>query len=359
MATVKKKKKSNFVDQVVNGEYQSIFSKNNAGTGSNTVSLLGDDSPFLSTQKKSSFADQVVNGTYESIINTVPKSSKGEKETTTLSSRVGNINKEGYKSTGKKYGDYKYQGYKERKDYEIYEKEGKYYYYDAKRKSYIPMDQAELTTPELDKKSYEEAKKQGYTGSKDTLKISDRIKLDTANLTEEEYKDYKKDLERQQEDKEEAEKRKNRVRVGGAGLKGSLGELETLFSNAGANIDDNIIEPVRDVKDNYKVGKMTEQLGLEAYKKMTGEKNNYDKIRKEYDKYVTFNEDIVNNANYLDQAIQTIPNQVGGLIAGAKGGGIGGIAGAILGGGVGAVATRTPQGALVGAEKGAKFLGQA
>ena len=359
MATVKKKKKSNFVDQVVNGEYQSIFSKNNAGTGSNTVSLLGDDSPFLSTQKKSSFADQVVNGTYDSIINTVPKSSKGEKETTTLSSRVGNINKEGYKSTGKKYGDYKYQGYKERKDYEIYEKEGKYYYYDAKRKSYIPMDQVELTTPELDKKSYEEAKKQGYTGSKDTLKISDRIKLDTANLTEEEYKDYKKDLERQQEDKEEAEKRKNRVRVGGAGLKGSLGELETLFSNAGANIDDNIIEPVRDVKDNYKVGKMTEQLGLEAYKKMTGEKNDYDKIRKEYDKYVTFNEDIVNNANYLDQAIQTIPNQVGGLIAGAKGGGIGGIAGAILGGGVGAVATRTPQGALVGAEKGAKFLGQA
>lgn len=359
MATVKKKKKSNFVDQVVNGEYQSIFSKNNAGTGSNTVSLLGDDSPFLSTQKKSSFADQVVNGTYESIINNVPKSSKGEKETTTLSSSVGNINKEGYKSTGKKYGDYKYQGYKERKDYEIYEKEGKYYYYDVKRKSYIPMDQAELTTPELDKKSYEEAKKQGYTGSKDTLKIADRIKLDTANLTEEEYKDYKKDLERQQEDKEETEKRKNRVRVGGAGLKGSLGELETLFSNAGANIDDNIIEPVRDVKDNYKVGKMTEQLGLEAYKKMTGEKNDYDKIRKEYDKYVTFNEDIINNANYLDQAIQTIPNQVGGLIAGAKGGGVGGIAGAILGGGVGAVATRTPQGALAGAEKGAKFLGQA
>lgn len=359
MATVKKKKKSNFVDQVVNGEYQSIFSKNNAGTGSATVSLLGDDSPFLSTQKKSSFADQVVNGTYESIINTVPKSSKGKKETTTLSSSVGNINKEGYKSTGKKYGDYKYQGYKERKNYEIYEKEGKYYYYDAKRKSYIPMDQAELTTPELDKKSYEEAKKQGYKGSKDTLKIADRIKLDTANLTEEEYKDYKKDLERQQEDKEETEKRKNRVRVGGTGLKGSLGELETLFSNAGANIDDNIIEPVRDVKDNYKVGKMTEQLGLEAYKKMTGEKNDYDKIRKEYDKYVTFNEDIINDANYLDQAIQTIPNQVGGLIAGAKGGGIVGIAGAILGGGVGAVATRTPQGALVGAEKGAKFLGQA
>lgn len=359
MATVKKKKKSNFVDQVVNGEYQSIFSKNNVGTGSNTVSLLGDDSPFLSTQKKSSFADKVVNGTYESIINTVPKSSKGKKETTTLSSIVGNVNKEGYKSTGKKYGDYKYQGYKERKDYEIYEKEGKYYYYDAKRKSYISMDQAELTTPELDKKSYEEAKKQGYTGSKDTLKISDRIKLDTANITEEEYKDYKKDLERQQEDKEEAEKRKNRVRVGGTGLKGSLGELETLFSNAGANIDDNIIEPVRDVKDNYKVGKMTEQLGLEAYKKMTGEKNDYDKIRKEYDKYVTFNEDIVNNTNYLDQAIQTIPNQIGGLIAGAKGGGIGGIAGAILGGGVGAVATRTPQGTLVGAEKGAKFLGQA
>ena len=73
MASVKKKKKSNFVDQVVNGEYQSIFSKNNAGTGSNTVSLLGDDSPFLSTQKKSSFADQVIGGTFEPFVDTTPK----------------------------------------------------------------------------------------------------------------------------------------------------------------------------------------------------------------------------------------------------------------------------------------------
>lgn len=88
MATVKKKKKSNFVDQVVNGEYQSIFSKNNAGTGSNTVSLLGDDSPFLSTQKKSSFADQVVNGTYDSIINTVPKSTNKKEIETEKSSKI-------------------------------------------------------------------------------------------------------------------------------------------------------------------------------------------------------------------------------------------------------------------------------
>ena len=87
MATVKKKKKSNFVDQVVNGEYQSIFSKNNAGTGSNTVSLLGDDSPFLSTHKKSSFAYQVVSGTYDWFINTIPKISKGEKKTLLVRAR--------------------------------------------------------------------------------------------------------------------------------------------------------------------------------------------------------------------------------------------------------------------------------
>ena len=99
MATVKKKKKSNFVDQVVNGEYQSIFSKNNAGTGSNTVSLLGDDSPFLSTQKKSSFADQVVNGTYESIINDVPKiTNKKEIETEKISK---NSAKKDYSSLSK------------------------------------------------------------------------------------------------------------------------------------------------------------------------------------------------------------------------------------------------------------------
>ena len=99
MATVKKKKKSNFVDQVVNGEYQSIFSKNNAGTGSNTVSLLGDDSPFLSTQKKSSFADQVVNGTYESIINDVPKSTNKKESETEKSSK--NSAKKDYSSLSK------------------------------------------------------------------------------------------------------------------------------------------------------------------------------------------------------------------------------------------------------------------
>lgn len=110
MATVKKKKKSNFVDQVVNGEYQSIFNKNNTGassnknvtnastpsnktsstiiTGSATGSLLGDDSPFLSTQKKSSFVDQVIGGTFESSINTTSNSTNKKESETEKSSKI-------------------------------------------------------------------------------------------------------------------------------------------------------------------------------------------------------------------------------------------------------------------------------
>ena len=92
MASVKKKKKSNFADQVINGDYQSVFSGGNTGIGSNksvgitsnktnstistgstTGSLLGNDSPFLSTQKKSSFVDQVIGGTFEPFVDTTPK----------------------------------------------------------------------------------------------------------------------------------------------------------------------------------------------------------------------------------------------------------------------------------------------
>lgn len=81
MASVKKKKKSNFADQVINGDYQSVFSGGNTGIGSNKSvgitsnkrSLLGDDSPFLSTKKKSSFADQVIGGTFEPFVDTTPK----------------------------------------------------------------------------------------------------------------------------------------------------------------------------------------------------------------------------------------------------------------------------------------------
>ena len=131
-------------------------------------------------------------------------------------------------------------------------------------------------------------------------------------------------------------------------------------------LDEEVIEPIKDSKKNYEFGKLTEDLGLESYKKMMGEENEYDKIKKKYDVYITNHPDLINDANLLDQTIQTLPNQVGALTSGIKSGGlgagIGAVGGALIGatagilgtGGVGAGA-----GATAGATTGAKLLGGA
>lgn len=394
-----KKKKKSFSEQVLTGEYKSSLSResvapalkktNKSMANARSVAEAGkgissDGSLFSAFEDGYNLGDisrTIVKGTkklgntiadtggklLEAPVKTLedfivnPLGGKDtdqkQKQAVKLSPTAGQVNQEGYKDVGTTYGRYKYQNYAERKDYKIYEKEGKYYYYDEKRKVYTPINQAELTSKELDKQNYKEAVKLGYSGDKDTLKIEDKIKLDTSRLTEEEYKDYKKDLERQQKDEEEQQKRDNKVRIGGAGIRGALGELTYLFGNAGESIDENIIEPIRDAGSNYELGAMTERLGLEAYKKMMGEENNYDELKKEYETYTQFNQDIVSEGNHLDQTFQTMPNQIGGLWSGIKGGGVGGTLGAIGGGILGAVITKTPEGTLAGAQTGAKLLG--
>lgn len=280
-------------------------------------------------------------------------------KTTTKREGTGTTNEEGYTYTGRNWGDYWYQAYSTNKDLKIYEKDGKYFvqYSDGK---YQNVDNISfMTTKEANTKALEEAKKLGYKANTSNLSISNQIKLDTANLTSEEQQEYTEDLIRQQKDKLEDLERKNKVHTGGNGVRGAIGGIKAYASNLIESIDNNIVEPIANAKDNYNVGKMTEALGMEAYKKMMGEENNYDELKEEYDKFITFNEDIVSEGNYLDQTIQTLPNQIGGLAAGIKRGGLSSAAGAILGGAVGAVTTKTPQGAAAGATTGAKWLGGA
>lgn len=123
-------------------------------------------------------------------------------------------------------------------------------------------------------------------------------------------------------------------------------------------VDEEIVDPLRDSKKNYQFGKLTEKLGMESYKRMNGEANDYDKVKKQYDKFIAKNPELVNDANYLDQTIQTLPNSIGGLVSGVKGGGIGAGIGAIGGAIIGAVTTGGA-GAGAGALAGAKWLGGA
>lgn len=279
---------------------------------------------------------------------------------------AGITDSEGYTTTGLVYGDYWYQNYAKDKNNPIVEKEGKYYVYKGTNSTsgkgiYQPVDTMTfMTTKELDKKNYEEAVEQGYIGGKnDVKKIANQIKLDSTNLTDKEKEEYAEDLRRQEADAIEDLKRANQIHYSGSGLKGALGELKHLLGNAGEKIDEEIVEPITTAKDSYKLSKMSEELGLEAYKKMMGEENNYDSLKEEMDKYTKFNEDIVYDSNYLSQSIQSLPNQVGGFLAGVKEGGIGATIGATGGAIIGGATTKSGSGALAGAKTGAKALGGA
>ena len=292
--------------------------------------------------------------------NNIPKQKTQEEILSDLkNSNTNQINQEGYTDTGKKFGDYYYHEYKTKGQYKIYSKDNQYYYYDEQNKKYVPFTGREswMTTKEDDEKAYQEAVKAGYKDNsiKDKdgnyLSIENQLKLDTTDLTNEERKQYTEDLFRQQKNKEE----ENAVQYGGPGLKGSISELQRM----GKNIQENLIEPIGRSAENYQYGELNRQLGLEAYKEMMGEKNNLKEIQDKLYKYQKFNEDIISSQNIIDQNTQNLPNQVSGMVEGIKGAGVLGTLGAIGGGLVGAVTTKTPQGALVGAEKGAKLLGGA
>lgn len=268
------------------------------------------------------------------------------------------VNAEGYKETGKTYGDYWYQEYATRKDDKIYEKDGKYFLYDSKSGKYQDVDTVSYMTTK-DDPSYKEAKKLGYKGSKSTLAhTSDKLKLDTSDLTKKEYKEYQSDLKRQQDKSDKELSRKSRINYGGAGLKGSLGVLKQYAQNLGDTVDDNVITPAKHIGDNYEVGKLNNELALEYYKKMEGKSNKVDKLEKKINTYNKFNQDLLEDPGALGTAIQqantqveSIKNQgiaatvlgtVGAGIGFAIGGPSGAVAGAKIGGGAGYTVGATP-----------------
>ncbi len=261
-------------------------------------------------------------------------------------------NNEGYTDTGKKYGDYRYWDYKNKSNYKIYSKNGKYFYYDEQKGKYTELDnENRITTPEQAKKEYEEAKKLGFKGNDSKLKIEKQLDLDTTNLTKKERKEYQEDLQRQQD---EYNKKISEVRYGGAGLKGSLGEVRENLKG----INENLIDPITDIPEDLKLGYLNTQLGLESFKKMNGQKNNYDKIKEQVDKYSKFNQDIATSNNLINQNTQNTPNQVLGTMSGLKNAGVGGTLGAI-GGGIVGFATAGTGGIVPGMKTGAKVLGGA
>ena len=272
---------------------------------------------------------------------TVESTVKSENKTPT-------VNADGYKETGKTYGDYWYQEYGKRKNEKIYEKDGKYYLYS--NGTYQDVDKVSyMTDKKTDKKTLQEAKKEGYKGSKSSLAhISDQLKLDTENLSKDEYKEYESDLKRQQDKREKELARKSEVQYSGAGLKGSLGTLKTYASNVENKVDDEIATPLKYAKDNYEIGKLNNELALEYYNKMEGKSNKVDKLKRKVDTYNKFNKDLLEEPGALGTAIQ----QANTLVESLK---HQGVAASVLGLGgatAGALLTRTPQGALAGAKAG-------
>lgn len=279
--------------------------------------------------------------------NTVTTNTKTE-----LSPTINTANSDGYIDTGKKYGDYWYQGYSTNKDQKIYSKDGKYYLGRTKSDGTISYQDVDtinfMTTKDADRKEYKDAVKAGYKGSKSTVThISDKIKLDTSNLSDEEYKDYDSDLKRQEIASDKELKHKNQVKYGGAGFKGSLGTLKTYASNIGNTADKEIISPIKNFKDNYETGKLNNELALEAYNKMEGKENKYDEMKKKVDTYNSFNQDLLTNPGAAGTAIQNLNTQVESLKHQGVTATILGVAGAAIGGTFGGV-----QGATTGLKAG-------
>ena len=293
---------------------------------------------------------QKKDGTFEEDIAPVKETTK-KQSVNSLRDGAGTVNEDGYTYTGKNYGDYWYQNYATNKDDKIYSKDGMYFVYNEKRKRYDNVDQLSfMTTKEQDEKDYNEAKKMGFTGSKSALtKVSEKLKLDTADLTSKEYTEYEKDLLRQEEAKNKEYAHNNQVNYGGAGLKGAVGEIKTAFSNVANKVDKEIIAPIKNFSDNYETGKLNNQLALEYYKKMQGEENNADELAKKVEVYNSFNQDLINDAGATGTAIQQLNTQVESI----KNQGIAATILSGVGAGIGAIATKTSQGAIAGAKAGA------
>lgn len=270
-------------------------------------------------------------------------------------------NAEGYTPTNKKYGDYDYHDYLKNKDYQVFKKDGKAYYYNPNTNSYIDMDTPRMISKELDKQQYEEAVKNGYKPQKtyndegkqvQPSKTGSKVELDTSGLTKKEKEKFTKSLVRQEQTQG---KESTYVRKGGTGIEGTIGELQ----NTWKGIDKNAIQPITRAPQTYEYGDLARQQSMEYYNKMMGKKNKVDEINRKIELYNKFNKDITESNNQLDSYFRNLPNQVSGTVEGIKGAGPFGLIGAAGGATIGAITTKTPTGALVGAEKGAKLLGGA
>ena len=331
---------------------------NNTSSVTNTILGINNNKSNI----MSGFLPNVTSNQFKAVKPTVESSTPSKVEPT-ISAKTTQpvVNAEGYKETGKTYGDYWYQEYTTRKDDKIYEKDGQYYLYDAKTGNYQSVDQVSyMTTKEASDKAYKEAKKSGYKGNRSSLAhISDQLKLDTSNLTDKEYKEYQSDLKRQQDKSDKELSRKSRINYGGAGLKGSLGVLKQYAQNLGDLVDDNIITPAKSIDDIYESGKKNNELALEYYKKMEGKSNKVDELKEEADTYNKFNQDLLSgDVGWLGQAVQNANTQVESIkhqgiaatILGVAGAGIGyavgkgkgAVAGAKIGGGIGYTVGATP-----------------
>ena len=136
----------------------------------------------------------------------------------------------------------------------------------------------------------------------------------------------------------------------------SRGPQSKSVANVGDIVNDNVVQPIKDLPRNIKLGKLSEEVGFETYKKMMGKQNNYDVVKKKYDDYLLANSDLLEDVSLLDQTFQTLPNTIGSAMAGIKSGGVG----AVVGGGIGGLfgSFGGPGGTVAGAKTGAKLLGR-
>ena len=257
-----------------------------------------------------------------------------------------------YNDTGKKYGDYFYQDYEKRKDEKIYKKGDNYFLYNDKLKIYEPIENINfMTTKEADEEEYKKAKELGYKGTnknksdkqayKNTvLSLSDRLDLDTRNLSKNKYKEYEEDLLRQQKAKDEEN---HIINYGSDGtLIGGLKSFKSLGENFEKNIDKEIIYPIKHIKENYEVGKKNNEISLQYYNKMMGKTNNADELAKEKEQFDYFNKDLINNPGWVGTAIQNANTQIESLkhqgITATLTGGAGALIGTVVNPGGGTVA---------------------
>lgn len=272
------------------------------------------------------------------------------------------INADGYEQTNEKYGDYKYTDYLNKKDYKIYKKDGKAYYYDEQRNRYVDMDTPEMISPEEDKRQHQIAVKNGFVDKSnfekgkqvDVSKVSDKINLKTSGLTQEEQDKYRKSLIRQEK---ERDKELSYVRRGGAGLVGFGGELQ----NIGKNVGDVAIDPLTRASSSYQYGKLGQDLSKAYYDRLMGKENDEEirDLNRQMELYNMFNRDVIQSNNQLDQYFKNLPNEISGVTSGIKSAGPLGAAGAIGGGAIGFLTTKDPATSLAFAEQGAKLLGGA